>query len=366
MQILQVIPHLSKGGAERVVVELTNSLIDAGHEVTILLGFPVDPVLNQKKLNNRVNIQFISHTSNSRFLLYSKIPFYFLRNWKRLKTYNVIHCHLTFGLVFGFLSYLFRRVTRAKRLKLVATCHVVGVGITRIQRLMNEWLSSCFDEFALVAEDAQWRDFISVRHKSNICFVPNGISAREWKIRANQRSNRTVWTIGTVSRLQKERMPWLFLEVFSHVHNLTRGQTRFILGGDGPEKEKLIALSKKLDISEELSMLGLVNNPKKVLDMVDLYVGLNVEKTSGIAGLEAVFSGVPTVSIQLSPTFRPGEGDWIWSHQDPLLVARQITTLLQDFDQLCDLADEQYRVAIRDYSVEKMRDSYLELYSRKI
>lgn len=32
MRILQVPPHLSKGGAERVVVEGSNSLIDLGHD----------------------------------------------------------------------------------------------------------------------------------------------------------------------------------------------------------------------------------------------------------------------------------------------------------------------------------------------
>ena len=63
MRILQVLPHLSKGGAERVVVELSNSLIDVGHEVTLLLAFPVDPDLNQKFLNKKVSVQFLSEIS---------------------------------------------------------------------------------------------------------------------------------------------------------------------------------------------------------------------------------------------------------------------------------------------------------------
>ena len=51
MRILQVLPHLSKGGAERVVVELSNSLVTVDHEITLLLAFPV---------NLELNLQFLS------------------------------------------------------------------------------------------------------------------------------------------------------------------------------------------------------------------------------------------------------------------------------------------------------------------
>lgn len=365
MRILQVLPHLSKGGAECVVVELSNALIEAGHEVALLLGFPVDPALNQQFLDERVTVQFVSQTSANQLFVYLNLPFWILRNWKVLKSYEVIHCHLTLGLVFGAFISLFRKFTRAKNLRLIATCHVVGLGISRARRVINEKLSYSFDVFALMAQDAQWRNFILTKKRENIQIVVNGISPSIWFKKSKQPSEKDFWTIGTISRLQAERMPWLFLQTFSHISKLMDGKVRFVLGGDGPERETLIALSDRLEISESLSMPGLIQNPSQIFADLDLYVGLNVEEVIGIAGLEAVFSGVPVVSIQISPTYTKGANDWIWSDQDPQIVGTKIAALLADPKNLADLAKSQKSFAMQNYSIERMRDNYLNLYSAK-
>jgi glycosyltransferase involved in cell wall biosynthesis len=362
MRILQVLPHLSKGGAERVVVELSNSLIEAGHEVTLLLAFPVNPVLNQQYLDKRIKVQFASPKSGNRGLAYLKLPFRIVRDWNVLKSYDAIHCHLTFGLIFGFFIFCFRKITRTRNLRVIATCHVVGIGISRTRRLMNERLSGFFDVFVLMAQDDQWRNFIAAKKRVNFQIVLNGISANIWANRLKQPIRKPFWTVGTISRLQAERKPWLFLEVFSHVNDLMNGKVHFILGGEGPEKETLSALSEKLNLSQILSMPGLVQDPKSLLEDLDLYVGLNVEEITGIAGLEAVFSGVPVIGIQLVPSYVEGAKDWIWSSQNPIFIAERIVEYLENSTQLSMLAEEQYKVATQRFSVECMRDSYLSLY----
>jgi glycosyltransferase involved in cell wall biosynthesis len=365
MRILQVLPHLSKGGAERVVIELSNALIAAGHEVTLLLAFSVNPELNQKFLDRRIRVQCVSPRTTSRILSYLKLPFYMARYWKDLKSYDVIHCHLTYGLVFGFFTSSLRKITRTKHLRLIATCHVVGVGISRIIRLLNERLSICFDVFALMAQDAQWRNFIFAKKRTNFEIVVNGISANMWINSLKQENRESFWTIGTISRLEVEKKPWLFLEVFSQVYNATNGEVRFILGGEGQERNSLTAISEKLNLTEHLLMPGLVQDPKVILKELDLYVALNVEDVTGIAGLEAVFSGVPVVGIQLSPTYKNGENDWIWSNKDPRIVAEKIVALLGNPKKLTEIVKNQYLVASRDFSAERMRDSYLSLYVSK-
>jgi glycosyltransferase involved in cell wall biosynthesis len=364
MQILQVLPHLSKGGAERVVIELSNALIEAGHQVTFLLTFPVDPALNQQYLDKRIKVQFASPNPTNRFLAYLKLPLFVARDWKVLRKYDVIHCHLTYGLVFGFFISFFRKITRVRNLRLIATCHMVGTGVSRNTRIFNERMSYFFDVFVLMAQDAQWRNFISAKKRANFKIVANGISAKMWmKNKLERSNNKSSWTVGTISRLHAERKPWLFLEVFSQVYKSMNCEVSFILGGEGPERESLIALSGKLKLSGNLSMPGLVMDPSVILEDLDLYVGLNVEEVTGIAGLEAVFSGVPVLSIQLSQTYTKKENDWIWSDQDPKIVAEKIVALLDNPNKLAEVAKEQYRVAAHEYSIERMRDNYLNLYT---
>lgn len=365
MRILQVLPNLSKGGAERVVIELSNALINSNHEITLLAAHPVDIKLNQQSLNEKAHVSFIAKKPHNRIFEYIRLPFWIAVNWKKLKRYDVIHCHLTYGLIFGLFISFFRKITLTKNLRLIATCHVVGVGISLQPRIINEKLSRFFDVFVLIAEDDLWRKFIRKNRKQNIEIVRNGISPKVWFHSSKDTGNEITFTVGTISRLQSERKPWLFLEVFAHIHKLTEGKVHFVLGGDGPEKELLLTLAEKLGIRQNLSMPGLVIHPSQILANLDLYIALNVEETTGIAGLEAVFSSVPVVSIQLSSTYSSGDKDWIFSNQDPQVVAMKIVALLTNSDEIIRTEKDQYHMAIKNYSIERMRDAYLKLYQRK-
>jgi glycosyltransferase involved in cell wall biosynthesis len=374
MQILQVLPHLSKGGAERVVIELSNKLVEAGHDVTLLLAFPVDPVLNQQYLNKRVKVQFVFEEPSNRIFQYLKLPLWVAKNWRALRVYEVIHCHLTFGLVFGFFISFFRKLISLSDIRLIYTCHMVGVGVSRNNRFLHRRLSYFFDAFVLMARDNYWRKFIIEKKQKNIHLVVNGISvdkktlstkSERDKIRRSSGNAKKTYTVGTISRLQVERKPWLFLEIFSRIQKLTDGDVRFILGGEGSERDSLTKQSHRLGLGETLLMPGLVQNPKTVLERLDLYVGLNVEEITGIAGLEAVFSGVPVVGIQLDSSYTNGANDWIWSNEDPMVVARKIVDYLKNPNQLSKIAEEQYKLAIEKFSVERMRDNYLKLYEKK-
>lgn len=362
---MQVLPHLSKGGAERVVVELSNSLVELDNEVTVLLAYPVAENLNQQDLNRKVNVQFVSANSENRFFEYTKLPFWVVRNWKSLKTYDVIHCHLTYGLIFGFIIACLRKIERTTNIKLIATCHVVGVGVTTFPRILNEKLSYCFDHFVLMALDSKWRNFIGVKKRKNIQVIVNGISPNLASRKLRKIGKNSNYRIGTISRLQAERKPWLFVDTFSQVHGLVEGHTQFILGGEGPERSALAMRSEKLGLGAVLSMPGLVQNPYAFLESLDLYITLNVEAITGIAGLEAIFSGIPVIGIQLSPDYESGATDWIWSDQEPMSVAQRIVELIRNPGELSAIAEEQYEVASKKFSVVGMRNSYLTLYTAK-
>lgn len=365
MRILQVLPSLSKGGAERVAVELSNSLVQCGNEVTLLLAYPVDFELNQKDLSSGVNVQFVSVVRGNRISQYLKIPFWILRHWRTIKTYDVIHCHLSYGLVFGSNIWTFRCLTNRSNIRLIATCHMVGVGVSRFSRYLNRRLSYLFDEFALMAQDDYWRSFISSKRRRNIHIVPNGVSSRPRGGRGKLNDGQKL-RIGTISRLNVERKPWLFLELFSAIGEFSPGgHFRYIIGGDGPERANLELLSEKLQIQGELTFAGLVHNPAEFLTGLDIYITLNVEDITGIAGLEAVFSGVPVIGIQLSPAYRGGASDWIWSHPDPRAVAKAVVQLSKSLAERQTLAAMQYLVATKKFSIERMRDNYLDLYNKR-
>lgn len=364
MRILHVTPSLLKGGAEKVVIELSNGLTTNGHRVDLLLMSPVDPVLNQNKLDPRVFVRYISQHPTHKAVSYLKILFWVLRNWQTIRTYNVVHCHLTFGLIFGFYTSLFRHFEKHTEIKLVATYHATGMVRARFRRIFNEKLSYFFDEFILMAQDEQWRIFALRKKRKNISVIVNGISEESSTKRKKMEKHSSPWTIGTISRLQAERQPWLFLETFAQLDRILPGEFRFIIGGEGPERELLLQLSRSLDIESKLSMPGLVQEPVLIFEQLDFYLALNIESVTGIAGLEAIFNGVPTIGLQLSPTYVNGEEDWIWSDKTPSKVAAKIIDYLKSPATVRDLIISQGNYAREEFSSSKMLKRYLELYTR--
>jgi glycosyltransferase involved in cell wall biosynthesis len=224
-----------------------------------------------------------------------------------------------------------------------------------------------------MAMDNQWRRFIARKKIVNIQVVANGISplsapnsssnlASIKKQKCEQITHKNVLTIGTISRLQSERKPWLFLEVFAEVQKSMDLEVNFILGGEGPERGSLLKIAEQLELSKNLTMLGLVQDPRAVLATLDLYITLNVEEITGIAGLEAIFAGIPVVGIQLAQDYESGQEDWIWSDQNPQIVGREIATYLKSPKQLQAIATSQFSLADKKYSLTRMLEDYLALY----
>jgi glycosyltransferase involved in cell wall biosynthesis len=362
MRILQVIPTLTKGGAERVVVELANASIVSGDNVTVLLAYPADYGLNQRFLKSEIVVRLVSSKRTSRLFQYCKLPFWVTKNWHFLKGFDVIHCHLTFGLVFGLIVSINRKLSRGRNPKLVATCHMVGVR-GHIERF-NRICSYFFDSFVLMALDNEWRKFISSANRTNIEIVPNGISATKPVSQLSKKLKSDYFVVGTISRLDAERRPLLFLEVFSELLKLDSiRQYKFILGGEGKERGKLEGLSKELGLNEALNFTGLIRDPHEIFSRIDLYVSLNVEALTGIAGLEAVFADLPVVAIQLSPNYTTGAADWIWSDSVPRNVAKKILQLANDPIETKKLASQQNLHACRQYSTQSMMDGYRKIYT---
>lgn len=365
MRILQIIPTLSKGGAEKVVIEMSNSIASAGHNVHILLAHPLGYILAEKNLDRQVEVNFIDPVKRSRIVSYIKVPIWILQNRKGLREFDIIHCHLTYGVFFGFIAFVLRKIDRKLNYKLIATCHSIGVETSDLQRVFNERSSRFFDSFVLMAIDSRWRGYLERNSIRNIQVIFNGITPKLTKDKASHKNEKS-YLVGTISRLQPERKPHLFLETFLHINQIFNRDIKFIIGGDGIEKESLMLLSEKLGLSQVTQFLGHVNDPDEVLKRLDVFITLSVEKITGIGGLEAVFSGVPVIGIQLSQNYDHGSKDWIWSDQSPERVAEHVVDLLSDRELLSNTSFLQRKVAKKSFTSKNMTDQYLALYNRML
>lgn len=101
MKLLQVITNLAPGGAERMVVELSNLLVNKGEDVTVLKMIS-DGSNETLEPELRKDVKVKSLNRNSKFNLYKLVELQMI-----LKDYDLIHVHTRPVLRYVFLSQFF-------------------------------------------------------------------------------------------------------------------------------------------------------------------------------------------------------------------------------------------------------------------
>lgn len=370
MKIVHVISSLSKGGAERVAAELANEAVKSGKEVTIIAGWPENPLYLQNYLDPRISIKFIS---DSKKKAYKNFFFWICKNRKWLAGNDVIHCHLTFGAVFGSIAKLFTRgFARSKQPLIFETYHAVGMMIPERNRWLHAQMLKGRDGIILMARDSYWDDFISKNPKLNIRIIPNGISvslperslASDAAFRADAGIPKVCkYIVGTVGMLRPDRKPWLYIPIFKQIDKELGDAVHFVIGGDGSEMPLIKSLIKENVLEHKVHLAGLVNNPVEMMINFDVYVSMSVGAAVGISMFEAAMCSIPVVGIQLSMNYEVTPTDWVWSDSESTQVANQIISLLTDVEKHQRISKMQNEYVNKNFSSVAMSNSYFAFYS---
>lgn len=372
MRIAHAIPALTKGGAEKVLVDLANEAFGRGHEVAVITGYPADPALIRDRLDPAIEVRTVAAREGDKLAAYGGMPGWLWRNRDWLDRFDVVHCHLTYAALLGTLLKQQRRVRGRQRPAIVETFHGVGMPIRARQRWIAATLARGRDGFALMAEDPFWTGFVARHAAMPSAVIPNGLAidqrgnpaaAARW--RSEQGIPAGALVIGTIGRIRAERNPLGTLDAFAQAAQALPA-AHFVMGGDGPMLDAVRAAAATRGIGARLHLPGLVIDPQQVLANLDLYLSMNVGPITGLAGLEAAAAGVPLVALQARSDHRRGADDWIWSDPDPRVVAAELVRLGQDRDARAALAAQQHAHVAAHFSVATMQDAYEALYARAL
>jgi glycosyltransferase involved in cell wall biosynthesis len=372
MKIVHIVPMLTKGGAERVVVELANQACAAGHEVTVLAAFPVNPEWQRNALRPEVEVRFISPSARTMPLRYAALLGWLASNRRWVLGQDVAHCHLTFGAIAGTAIQWLRRLSGGKRPRVVETFHGVGMPIAKSRRALSSALAAGRDGYALMAQDEYWRRFIDRHPDLPVAIIANGITTEiEQPSEAERATYRATLgipagalVVGAIGRIVAERMPLVLVRVFAEIARRMGPEVHFLMGGEGGMTDEVRAEAERLGLGDRLHLPGLVAHPPLPLSIMDLYVSVNVGPTTGIAGLEAAASGVAMIALQSIAGYSAGGSDWIWSSSDPAALADEAARLLRAPEARQELARTQQRHVRTHFSSGAMLKAYEALYAR--
>lgn len=373
MKIVHIVPALSKGGGERVAVDLANHAARLGHQVTVFAVTKTDETLLRHELDPAVRVMYATDR-RGRLRRYFDGIFWLAGNHKHILAADIVHCHMTISAVLGSLLYVTLRMAGHTRPAIVETYHAVGMPIPRWHRWLHAQLATLRDGIVLMAEDPFWTHFVATHPRIPAATIPNGIYPLSSKEPAVSGLPRTLaafgippscrWVVGTVGRLDSARRPWLYPRIFAPIARRFGDNVHFVIGGAGSELARVQAAIAKEGLETQIHLPGLIRDPRDAYAIMDLYITLNIGSVTGVAALEAAAAGVPILAMQFLEGHKLTEADWIWSSSSLDELADEAIKLLEDADSLRTTAERQ-RAFVRDrHSIDGMAQAYYQLYTR--
>lgn len=170
--------------------------------------------------------------------------------------------------------------------------------------------------------------------------------------------------IGTVSvfRFQKRLDVWM--EIASQVLK-KKPEAHFIIVGDGPLKEELLAKRKALGIEKRLHMPGLKVDVKPYFSAMDIYMMSSIFEGLPIALLEAMSCGCAVISTKaggIEEVVEEGKSGLLCEVDDYMKLTNYGIQLLQNREQRKDLAVGARERVQTDFSINNMAKQLEELY----
>jgi glycosyltransferase involved in cell wall biosynthesis len=347
MRILHLINHCNYGnGSVHVAVDLACAQTEMGHTVMFVgdggdyLQLLADHgVMCERLIQRQPNpIQLLASVARLIKICWSFKP-------------DIIHAHMMAGAIFGKIaSALFR-------IPLVTTVHNSFDRHSTLMQLGDKIVAVSNAERALLLTRGYKPEKVVV-----VVNGPNGSprEGRTEKIDPKTLASIQSPFITTVCGLHRRKGVQDIIAAFAKVA-AAHPAWKFYVAGEGPDRQALTELTRKLGIADRVMFLGYVENPGTILSKADIFVLASYAEPFGLATAEAREAGCAIVATAVGGTpelldfgeagilAKPGAPDEIASALDKLMSDPAV---LREFRARSKNGSEYYRVdrLVRDYT----------------
>ncbi|WP_420182623.1 glycosyltransferase family 4 protein [Haloarcula sp. KBTZ06] len=137
--------------------------------------------------------------------------------------------------------------------------------------------------------------------------------------------------------------------------------------GDGPQEDELVAQVKHLDLDENVTFHGYVDQSivREHLSRARAFVHPSRSEGFSMVRLEAMSTGCPVVVTNVSGAnemVRDGEEGFVVPTEEPEPIADAVTTLLSDYELTKQISRQARDRVEEKYDWRKIAEEYLDLY----
>jgi glycosyltransferase involved in cell wall biosynthesis len=360
IRVLQIIPTLVRGGAEKQLTELAIALPRDEFDVHVAVLTHTGPYEDTLRSHD-VPLTLIGKKLKVDPFAYQRLKACI----KQLQP-DLVHTWIFAANSYG------RQAAFAAGVK-----HVVAG-----ERCVDRW--KAWHEFAIdrylakrtdriVTNSTGVRDFYSEHGipADKFSIIPNGIRPFEptGKLTRQQLLDELklpadTKLIGSVGRLwpQKRTKDLMWA---AELLKSARDDTHLLLIGDGPQREALLRFRNEARLADRIHFLGERDDVRELLPLLDCFWLASGYEGQSNAIMEAMSAGVPVVASDI-----PGNRDLVVPDQTGYLVpvgdsadmARKTQLIIDDPDRAAQFAEASRTRMIQEFSVETMVYRHAELY----
>ena len=366
MKILHIISSGGMYGAEAVIVNMSRTLTEGPH--TSILGvFSNAPNPNLELHQAAARLSIESHLIPCDGQI-DRSAIAAIRQLAIQTGADIVHAH---GFKADLYCYFALRHTHTP---LISTCHtwydnnplVTFYGVVDRRALRH------FDAVVAVSDEVKQRLLKAGVSPNKIHIIRNGIDLQPFdNIRPSLRDDANPdqpSIVGLVGRLSIEKGVDIFLRAAARV--LTElPSTKFLIIGDGPDRDKLEDLIDELNLRPSVSMLGRREDMPAVYASLDIMVSSSRQEGLPMAILEGMASSRPLIATAVGevPTVvLDNQNGILLPPEDPGILATAITSLLRNPAERQRLGTAARKRIEDEFSAARMTADYLRVYQQAI
>jgi len=357
------------GGVLEVILALKNGLESRGHVVRIITPKPrgADQIHIDGVIFVGVSTDFRSpsHTTTQ---VSSNGDEEIIQKMLEEENFDVLHFHEP------WVPLLSRQILQLSNSVNIATFHAKvpeSIMSRSMIKAVSPYLKSVMKYLdVLTAVSSSGAEYASNLTEMPITIIPNGIDLGKYKHQVQtEKSKDDDKTILYVGRLERRKGVKYLLKAFALLQG-SNPNTKLLIAGDGPDREKLEMLADDLKI-KNIEFLGFISEEHKIelLADADIFCSPAVFGESfGIVLLEALATGTVTVAGNNSGYIDVMQGTGAISIVDPHGTeefARRLDLLLND-NNLRKLWKQWASDYVLQFNYPTVIDTYEELYKKAL
>ncbi|APC49620.1 hypothetical protein BME96_16100 [Virgibacillus halodenitrificans] len=267
-------------------------------------GCIVHVAANGDEIVPYVDKQFNIKVQRSPYKLQNIVAYKELKSIIDNQKYDLIHCHTPMG---GILARLASRKTRKRGSKVIYTAH--GFHFCHGGPIINWLLYYPIERFmarytdALITintEDYQTAKSFKVKEHYSIPGIGLDLKKMRMKTQLNKIEKREELNIPmddlvltSVGDLTKRKNHEVVIRAIAKLGNI---KLRYVICGTGEQESYLRDLASKLKVEDKVIFMGYRTDVNEILKASDIFVFPSLWEGLGIAGIEAMASGIPVIA----------------------------------------------------------------------